>query len=363
MSSPVPPPVPLTRAARGRWLGGVCAGIAETRGVPVGGVRGAFVLGALVAGLGVLVYLACWMIIPAEGETAGRSGPRGIASLVLAGAATLGLATLGALGAAATIFGFGWLVALAAALVLVGALASWSRLGPGWALLPVAALVVPSVAMAAGGVRVTAQAGALSYAPANVADLPRAGYESGLGTMVVDLRHTALPASGSFALKIKGGVRRTIVALPHDRCVPVQVRFGVHDFALRAASTVLGRGSTTLAAIQLYRHEQFGGAGALSNLDEPGRGPVLEIDFTSAGGSLLVRDFPDSIDPGTNPGWPGYRTFVDARPDTAGMTRSDARRALRDWRTLHAQAAAANRRVIRNERGPCSAAARKAVAR
>ena len=37
-------PVPLSRAEHGRWLGGVCAGLARIRDLPVGRLRTAFVL-------------------------------------------------------------------------------------------------------------------------------------------------------------------------------------------------------------------------------------------------------------------------------------------------------------------------------
>ena len=55
------PQAALSRARDGRWLAGVCAGVARHRGLPVGSLRAAFAIGALLGGLGVLVYVACWL--------------------------------------------------------------------------------------------------------------------------------------------------------------------------------------------------------------------------------------------------------------------------------------------------------------
>jgi phage shock protein C len=61
----------LVRSRNGRLVGGVCAGAAEYFGIDVTLVR---VLVAVVAiitgGIGVLAYLAAWVIIPEEGEKA-----------------------------------------------------------------------------------------------------------------------------------------------------------------------------------------------------------------------------------------------------------------------------------------------------
>ena len=171
---PRPLPPALTRAEHGRWLGGVCAGLAQNRALPVGRLRAAFAVAALAGGLGIVVYVACWLIIPAEGEAddVETKGARGIVVLALACAACLGLATLAALGALATVFGFGWVVVALAAAVLAGALWSWPRVGPAWALLPVAALVLPSAALAAGGVRIEPQSGPITVAPRALNNLP-----------------------------------------------------------------------------------------------------------------------------------------------------------------------------------------------
>jgi phage shock protein C len=59
----------LVRARKGRLLAGVCAGIAEYVGIDVTVIRLIFVvLGVVTFGVGALVYLATWIVIPEEGE-------------------------------------------------------------------------------------------------------------------------------------------------------------------------------------------------------------------------------------------------------------------------------------------------------
>jgi phage shock protein C len=59
----------LVRARKGRLLAGVCAGIAEYVGIDVTVIRLIFVvLGVVTFGVGALVYLAAWIVIPEEGE-------------------------------------------------------------------------------------------------------------------------------------------------------------------------------------------------------------------------------------------------------------------------------------------------------
>ena len=61
------------RDSAGRKIAGVCAGIAEALGISVTVVRAAFVLLALppFSGIGIVLYLVLWFLMPAE---AGSSG-------------------------------------------------------------------------------------------------------------------------------------------------------------------------------------------------------------------------------------------------------------------------------------------------
>ena len=55
----------LVRPRRGKIIAGVCAALAERFGLPMFLVRAGFVVFGLV-GVGELVYLALWIIIPKE---------------------------------------------------------------------------------------------------------------------------------------------------------------------------------------------------------------------------------------------------------------------------------------------------------
>lgn len=56
----------LTRVEDGRMIAGVCAGLANYLGVDATVVRLIFVLLALFAAGGVLLYLILWLIMPLE---------------------------------------------------------------------------------------------------------------------------------------------------------------------------------------------------------------------------------------------------------------------------------------------------------
>ena len=361
-SRPRPLPPALTRAEHGRWLGGVCAGLAQNRALPVGRLRAAFAVAALAGGLGILVYLACWLIIPAEDEGEdpdATTGARGIVVLALACAACLGLATLGALGALATVFGYGWVVVALAAAVLAGALWSWPRVGPGWALLPVAALVLPSAALAAGGVRIEPQSGPITVSPRALTNAPSDSYRSGLGPMLIDLRRTAIPA-GNVPLSIDAGVRRTIVALPHDRCVNVDVRYDIVPFAARVASILSDRERGLFSEVILFGDWSFGRSGVVGNAAAGGNDTTLTIDFSSAGGSLYVRDYPDNVDPASMPDWPGYPVYPEPRPDVTGTPKAAARRLISNWRARHREQLRSKRRIEALRPGPCARTTKQA---
>jgi phage shock protein PspC (stress-responsive transcriptional regulator) len=56
----------LVRPNRGRILAGVCAALARRFGMKPWQVRGLFVLSCLLPGPQILLYLALWIILPAE---------------------------------------------------------------------------------------------------------------------------------------------------------------------------------------------------------------------------------------------------------------------------------------------------------
>ena len=185
-----------------------------------------------------------------------------------------------------------------------------------------------------------------SLAPGGVAT-----FRSGLGTMLVDLRHTALPATGTLNVRVQGGVRRTIVALPHDRCVHVELTYSVRPFWSEVASVVAGRAPAPGVAVF---GDYLPGRSGKRDLTSPSPGPVLKLHMTSAGGSLYVRDYPDNVDPGDAPNWPGFPVAPELRPNLRGLSKRQARYELRAWGVRHAAEVRSQQFVAQNIAGPCA---------
>ena len=59
---------PWRRSRRHKMIAGVCAGLAEEFGISITIVRLAFVLGTLVSGMGVILYLVLWVVMPYSSE-------------------------------------------------------------------------------------------------------------------------------------------------------------------------------------------------------------------------------------------------------------------------------------------------------
>lgn len=58
----------LLRLRKGRMVAGVCTGLAGYFGIDVNLVRLAFGVFTVFYGLGILVYLIAWAVLPEEGE-------------------------------------------------------------------------------------------------------------------------------------------------------------------------------------------------------------------------------------------------------------------------------------------------------
>lgn len=59
----------LVRPESGRVLAGVCSGLAQWVGLDVSLMRVIFIILGILTGMGVLVYLILWVVIPSESET------------------------------------------------------------------------------------------------------------------------------------------------------------------------------------------------------------------------------------------------------------------------------------------------------
>lgn len=340
----------LSRSIDGRWIGGVCAGLARGRALGPGWFRVAFVVAALLGGFGILAYLSCWLIIPGEDESADGAG--WLTVLALGAAVVLGVLALAAVSATATLFGFGWIVVGLAAVVLVIVLTWWPRLGAAWAMLPIVALTGPSLAVAAGGLRLAPVIGHTTVAPRALAAAERLTVRAGLGTLLVDLRHTELPAGGEMTLRIDGGVSRTIVALPANRCVHVALAYDAQPFFAQMAGQLTGR--LPFSGVEVFGEIMRPWSGYSAFAGGPRSGPSLRIDVTSAGGSLYVRDYPDDVDPDLSPDWPGYRVILEPRPDTRGVPRRAAARLIAGWRARLRGERRSQRLVDSLMPGPCA---------
>jgi phage shock protein C len=60
----------LERRTEGRWLAGVCAGLADYLGVDATLIRVIFAVLTVFGGFGALAYVLAWALMPEEGESA-----------------------------------------------------------------------------------------------------------------------------------------------------------------------------------------------------------------------------------------------------------------------------------------------------
>jgi len=60
----------LERKHEGRWLAGVCAGLADYLGVDANLIRVILAVLVLFGGFGALAYVLAWALVPEEGESA-----------------------------------------------------------------------------------------------------------------------------------------------------------------------------------------------------------------------------------------------------------------------------------------------------
>jgi phage shock protein PspC (stress-responsive transcriptional regulator) len=228
----------------------VCGGIADRFDVDVTLVRVAFVVVAFFWGLGVVVYLAMWALVPVErtpdgsddapGESDAQAelptGPPWLTGLLLTGALFIGLifssTWWGGPGWGGGL-GLLWLLILFA--VVVAVLRRPRRsISPGRVLLAVALVVVSLVIVAAGaflgavsltGVPLTGGIGQRVVQPTSTAQLQRT-YRLAAGSMTIDLTHVPLgtvPRSVTASV----GVGQLAIDVPPDAVVTVSAHAGI----------------------------------------------------------------------------------------------------------------------------------------
>ena len=270
-----------------------------------------------------------------RGRRLDTTSPRGIVVLALACAACLGLATLGALGALATVFGFGWVVVALAAAVLVGALWSWPRVGP--ALGAAAGRRARAAVRRARGRRRADRAAERRRhrRPARAHRPPRDGLSQRPGPMLIDLRRTAIPRAAR-PLRIDAGVRRTIVALPHDRCVNVDVDYHVVPFAARVAvdrhrprATARSRRSSSSAT------GASGAPAASATAPRAATGRRCASTSSPPAAASTCATIPTASIPRPSPTGPAIRSIPSRGPTSPARRRRRPGGCSRNWRVRH----------------------------
>ena len=83
-------------------------------------------------------------------------------------------------------------------------------------------------------------------------------------------------------------------------------------------------------------------------------GPTLVIDYSTMGGELVLRDFPDNVEPRSFPDWPGYPVYPEERPDTTGLSSAEAARLYEEWVQRHEEQTADQARIDGLMAGPCA---------
>lgn len=287
MDTPPPdtPQAPVRRVERSgedRVVAGVCGGLGRHFAVDPTLFRLGAVVLAFAGGIGLVAYLAAWMLMPSEEGTQALDARR---PLTVAGAVVLGVAAVVVLsgplwGVAAALvplvllallgLGTWWLVsgtrpeggaaelgrALLLGLLMVGGLAALALAafsiaaaggavvvaavvlgagvllvaaalaGRGRALLaPALAVALPAAFVAAAGLEIDGGVGDRTVRPAGAVDL-RDAYAMGIGQLVVDLRGVDL-GPGDRRLAVEVGIGHALVLVDEDVCVAARTDLGL----------------------------------------------------------------------------------------------------------------------------------------
>lgn len=320
----------------------------------------------IVIGIGVLAYLVCWLALPGDAEDDAEDAPpvvRSLASAALVLAAVVGLGVLALLGAIAAVFGFGWTVAIAVAVLIVGTLVAWPAIRPVWVLPPLAALALAATVVAASGVRIEPSTATVIARPATVAALPEDGYRAGLGDLLVDLRAIRPAAGTTVPIRIEAGTGQTVVALPHDRCLNLEVDYRATLPSMRLTDAVVARlgGSYGPQPLIFYGDVRFGRTGHWARHSSDPHAATVRIDFRAFRGGLTLRDFPETVDPLATPEWPDTvdrqppLSPEDRRPEWSQSSRNSPA-VKRLWRTWKRDSARFEREQAKRRAGACAPA-------
>ena len=268
----------LTRSADDRVLAGVSGGLGQYFSLDPIIFRLLFVLLTAAGGVGLIVYLAGWVLMPVAGRPVtprGRAWTLFLAVVLLVMSAALLSEPFFAFGSPiivlALLAGFGYLlwraaggdasdrplvaagigllvfaaaavgatlVGVAAAALGAGALLAGALVvcgialvvgafygGARWLVLPAIVVAIPLAIVAAADLDIDGPAGEFSYRAATVEEV-RGGFNLGMGDMRVDLTGVDFPA-GTTRVPIEVGVGNASILVPEDVCVASELDFGI----------------------------------------------------------------------------------------------------------------------------------------
>lgn len=268
-------PAKLRRDTEHGLLGGVAAGVARYLDVDVIFVRVAFAVLTVLGGSGALIYLAAWVLIPADNEEealaqrwAGRRSSRRSLAVIVVGV-VLGLIALTDLFSNGPwrphpYGGFGVALGAVALVVALGLVAgsggnrtARSRLRWFSLMLVLACVGVVVVAAAtvfsieaASGVPLRGGIGDTQVRPTSGGQLA-ANYRLAVGNLTVDLTDVPLRA-GTTRLTTSVGIGRLLVEVPPGPTVSVVAHSGLGDVQ------VFGQSNSGLSTVQTM---EAGGSG------------------------------------------------------------------------------------------------------
>ena len=229
----------LERSSQSKMIAGVAGGLGRYFDFNPTVFRLGFVVLTLLGGAGVLVYIAAFLVMPAEGEDASfaervlagrRDHPVQLVALAVVGIAIFVLLSRASTWPSA---GGAWALALIVGLFVLwaakGRRSRWLIAGATFATLFLAAVVAAIVtAFAWFDLSLNDGVGNREYVPASISDV-RHTYDLGVGSLKLDLSRVSLEKQFRVDAKVDVGELRVIV--PRDASVVVNSHVKIGDIS------------------------------------------------------------------------------------------------------------------------------------
>jgi len=229
--TPAPPPPRRLERSRERMIGGVAGGLGRYFRIDPIIFRIGLVATIFFGGLGLFIYLAAVLFVPAEGSEKPPLGVRffrgdravlkcvGLVAAVVIGSGVAAVASFWATGT-----GSGTVVAVVVIVLGLALAAAAFRGGARWLILPALAVAVPAGVVSAADVDLHGGVGDRAYRPHTIQEV-RDSYRLGVGELTVDLRDVTFPA-GDRELDLRLGTGQIDLIVPDDVCVVTKARVG-----------------------------------------------------------------------------------------------------------------------------------------